>query len=131
MLRSATWLIDFVGMALALWLATYLVSRGFRSAVTRWAGLTLVLIAGAFLIGLYDLEAPTASHDIWWALVQTLALLAWYSLTYQFLTPAMRRRVRWMARTVYGLGLIKVAVLAVVAAQARPHQRQRLQYQPL
>jgi hypothetical protein len=119
MLRTATWLIDFLGLALALWLAAFLISRGFRSAVTRWAGLILILIASAFLIGLYDLEAPDASHAGWWALVQTFALLAWYSLTYQLLTPAMRRRIRWMAYIVYGFGLIKIVVLAVASTQSR------------
>ncbi len=54
MLQTATWLVDFLGMALALWLAAYLFSRGFRSAVSRWAGLILFLIACAFLIGLYQ-----------------------------------------------------------------------------
>lgn len=113
MLRSATWLIDFFGMALALWLAAYLISRGFRSAVTRWAGLILLLEAVAFLIILRELETPQGSHLIWWALVQTLALLAWYSLTYQLLSGAARRRVRWMAAIVYVLGAVKVIAISM------------------
>ena len=116
MLQTATWLVDFLGMALALWLAAYLFSRGFRSAVSRWAGLILFLIACAFLIGLYQLDQPTAALAGWWAAVATVALLAWYGLTYQFLTPSMRRRVRWMAWTVYGLGFIKIVVLVAASA---------------
>jgi hypothetical protein len=118
-LQFATWLIDFIGLSLALWLAAYLVSRGIRSAVTRWAGLTLAFIAVAFLLSLYGLEAPQANLDGWWALFQTLALLAWYTLTYQFLTPSMRYRVRWMARLIYVVGLLKVFILGVASAQGR------------
>jgi hypothetical protein len=119
MLRTATWLIDFLGMALAFWLAAYLFSRGFRSTVTRWAVLILLLIGSAFLINLAVLAGAHPSLTGWSAAVQTLALLCWYSLTYEFLSPALRRRVRWMARIVYVLGLVKVALLAAAAARSQ------------
>ena len=119
MLRTATWLIDFIGLALALWLATYLFSRGFRSTVTRWAGLILLLVAAAFLLGLYNLERPNPNIYGWTATILTVALMAWYSLTYQFLTPAMRRRVRWISLVVYVLGIGKTIVLGIAAATLR------------
>lgn len=119
MLQTATWLTDFIGLALALWLAAYLFSRGFHSVVTRWAGLILLLMAGAFLLGLYNFERPDPNISGWSAAIQTVALLAWYSLTYQFLTPAMRRRVRWVSRLVYVLGVGKTLVLVAAAAGAR------------
>lgn len=130
MLRSATWLIDFTGLALSLWLAAYLFSRGMRSPITRGAGLIFVLLALGFLIDLYGFEAPGPTYNAWWALVLTAALLAWYRLTRLFLTPALRRRLRWMAVLIYGLGMLKMVVLAVAAVQNRPVEASTLNITP-
>jgi GAF domain-containing protein len=130
MLRTATWLIDFTGLALSLWLAAYLFSRGMRSAITRGATLIFLLLAIGFLIDLYGFEAPGPTYNAWWALVLTAALLAWYRLTRLFLTPAMRRRVRWMAVVIYGLGVLKMIVLAVAAVQNRPVEASTLNITP-
>ena len=120
MFSSAAWLIDFLGMALALWLAAYLLSRGLRSALTRSAGLIFLLLAAAFLISLYDLRVLSAIQYRWLATVQTLALLAWYRLTFLFLTPTMRWRVQWMALTIYGLGVLKIVILAAGSVRDAP-----------
>jgi|GEM_PF-2777256 len=104
-------------MVLALWLAAYLVSHGFRSAVTRGTALVLAAAAGFFL-QLLTLAKPSGWLSGWWTIVFTIAPFGWFNLTRRMFSPR-GRTVQWVALVVNGLGWLKVALVAAAMLRAQ------------
>jgi hypothetical protein len=98
-------------MAVALWLAAYLLARSFPSRITLRAVVILLVLAASFFISYLNLYQPISRIAVKSALLLTIALMAWYDLTYQLLSPPARDKTRWVAWGVYAGSLIKIALL--------------------
>jgi len=107
-LTSAT---DFLGLCTTLWLAGYLLSRGFRSPTTIRAVLVLVFLSLTFIEGYISLHDPENSHYAWYLGAFLLAVIFWFNLTYQWLPRPLQRRLRWTAWGIYGLGLVTLVIV--------------------
>jgi hypothetical protein len=107
-LTSAT---DFLGLCTTLWLAGYLLSRGFRSRTTLRAVVILFLLSVAFTEGYISLIEPEKSHYVWFLGAFLLAVVVWYNLTYGWLPRPLQRQVRWTAWGIYGVGLLTFVIL--------------------
>ncbi len=115
MLLALTSITDFVGLCTTLWLAGYLFSRGFRGATTIRAVLILLLLSGSFTEGYISLHELEKSHYAWYVAANLLAVLVWYNLTFQWLPGHLQRRLRWVARGIYAVGLVAIAVTLLPA----------------
>jgi len=102
---------DFLGLCAALWLAGYLVSRGFRSPTTWRAGLVLLLLALTFSEAYISVHEPDKSSYRLYLGGFLLAVMAWYNLTYQWVPSPVQRRLRWTAVGIYGIGLVTVVAV--------------------
>ena len=65
-LSALTSLLDFLALAVSLWLGIYVVTRGQRSRVAWLAGLTLWSLSGYFLDTFLHLNPPPARALAWW-----------------------------------------------------------------
>jgi hypothetical protein len=110
-LFALTSVTDFVGLCTALWLAGYLFSRGFRSPTTIRAVLILLLLSGSFIEGYLSLHEPEKSHYVLYLVANLLAVLVWYNLTYHWLPLPLQHRLRWVARAIYAVGLLTIAIV--------------------
>lgn len=111
LLFALTSVTDFVGLCAALWLAGYLFSRGFRGPTTIRAVIILLLLSGSFIEGYFSLHEPEKSRNIWYVLANLLAVIVWYNLTYQWLPGPLQRRLRWIARGIYAIGALTIAIV--------------------
>ncbi len=98
-------------MAVSLWLATYLLARGFPSRVTLRAVVVLLALSGFFLSGYLNLHHPIPASTAWRAVFLTIAFLAWYDMTYRLLPATTQNKGRWVARSLYVCSLIAVVLL--------------------
>jgi len=111
MLYFSTALTAFMGMAVSLWLAAYLLARGFSSRITLRAVVTLVTLTAFFFSAYLNIYLPTPGSTVWRAAFLTAGFLAWYDLSLKSLPLPAQRRLRIMAWAVYALGLAAVAIL--------------------
>ncbi|MBN1581105.1 MAG: hypothetical protein JXA89_10410 [Anaerolineae bacterium] len=99
-LTALTSLVDFMALAVSLWLGLYIVTRSPRSRVSWLAGLTLWSLAGYFLDSFLHLNPPpTRALDWWtgWSIFFTAPL--WLHLA-TFLLPQSKpwqRILPWLA----------------------------------
>lgn len=124
LLLGLTSVTDFLGLCVTLWLAGYLLSRGFRSPTTLRAALVLFLLSLTFSEGYLSLHEPEKSHYCpicwpsnpeqrytWYLGAFLLAVMVWYNLTYQWLPRPLQRRLRWTAWGIYGIGLATLVIV--------------------
>ena len=107
-LTSAT---DFLGLCTTLWLAGYLLSRGFRSRTTLRAVLILFALSLTFAEGYVSLHDRGNSHYTWYLAAFLVSVVVWYNLTYWWLPLPLQRRLRWTAWGIYGIGLATAVIL--------------------
>lgn len=105
-------LTNFIGMMVSLWLAAYLLARGFPSRVTLRAVLVLGIVAGYFLNTYLTLYDPSPGARAWQSSLITAGLTVWYDLTYNLLPPSSQARVRPIAVVVYVFGFVTFMLLA-------------------
>jgi hypothetical protein len=110
MLFIVTALADFLAMSLSLWLAAYLLARGYTSRVTWRAVIILVALTGNFFSAYINLHHPVAGSSIWRATCLTLALVVWHDLV-AGLVPGTAGRRRLKVWAVYALGVLNVGLL--------------------
>ncbi|HEX9595721.1 MAG TPA: hypothetical protein VF982_02485 [Anaerolineales bacterium] len=111
MLFLLTLLVDFFAMAVTLWLAFYLLARGFPSQVTLRAVLVLLALSIFFFSALYNLFHPIVGSAALRAVLLVIGLATWYSLTYQLMPVRAQKRRRWMEIGIYLLGAIAAFML--------------------
>ncbi len=120
MLALFTSLTDFLGMSVALWLAAYILARGFPRQATFRGAAVLFIISAFFFLAYLNLHERFQEWAIWQAVITVTGLIAWYELTYQLLPVFERGKMRWLAWGVYALGLATVVVLISQRAAFRP-----------
>jgi hypothetical protein len=110
-LINLTALVDFCALVLTLWLAFYLLGRGFPSPTTLRAVIVLFALsfffASAFVNFFYQIEGTTALR----ALLLVVGMVTWYSLTYNLLPSRDKKRLHWLRLVVYSLGTVTAILL--------------------
>jgi hypothetical protein len=111
MLFQATLLIDLVAMATTLWMAFYLLARGFPSVRTLRV-VVVSLALSAFFFGAYAnifVQVPgTAAIR---AVLLVIGLGGWYSITYRVMSKHNQKRLRWVECGIYAMGTVSILVL--------------------
>ncbi len=125
MLPILTRAVDFASMTVTLWLAFYLLGRGFPSKITLRAVLVLLALSlffsSAFLNFYHQIPGATALR----AVLLVVGLATWYSLTYNLLTSHRQKGLRWLKIAIYLLGTL-TALLLASTREAFVSERQNL-----
>ena len=114
MLFLFTSTLDFIGCAVSLWLALYLLGRGLASRIAVRAVLVLLTTA-VFFLGAYGslyLRVPGAGQS--GALLLTVGLALWCDLTDLILLPQGTRKIRRLIVASYGFALVTIGFLLAV-----------------
>ncbi len=114
MLFFFTSLADFLGMTVSLWLAAYLLARGFPGRITFRAAVVMAMLAAFFLNAYLNLYHPTSGSGVWRAGFLTVGFLAWYDLIYHLLPDPVQRKLRWAAWGIYALTVVGIVLLSAL-----------------
>ncbi len=104
MLFNITLIVDLIAMAITLWGAFYLFALGFPSWITLRVAILLLLLSMFFFQAYNNLFHQVVGTAAWRAAFLILGLETWYSLTYRFMSPQGRERLRWIEIAIYVLG---------------------------
>jgi hypothetical protein len=111
MLFQATLLVDIIAMALCLWMAFYLLARGFPNPLTM-QGVVLLLALSAFFYGAYNnLFTQVTGTAALRATCLIVGISAWYNITLQLLPEKVRKSIQWWTTAVYILAAVTIALL--------------------
>jgi hypothetical protein len=103
MLFQATLLVDLYATAITLWLAFYLLSRGYLSKITLRA-VVLLLALSMFFLGAYNnLFEQVVGTAALRAIMLILGLGAWHSLTFHLTARSNQRGRDWLGVAIYTL----------------------------
>lgn len=111
MLFIITSVADFLGMAVSLWLALYLLGRGFPSRITLRAVIVLISLSAFFLSAYVNLYSQVAGTATIRAIFLTLGLSVWNDLTHKLLPIQSQRAHRWHVIVIYVFSCITIILL--------------------
>lgn len=109
LLLSLTLWFDFLALSVSLWLAFYLLSRGFPSRITLRAVVVLLALSAFYLGAFYNIYHQISGTAALRAVLLVIVMATWYSLTVQLL-PEQVRKKRWLANA----GLYLAATIAII-----------------
>lgn len=111
MLFTTTSVVDFLGMAISLWLALYLLGRGFSSRITL-RGVVVLSSLSMFFLGTYiNLYEQIPGLGIARAIFLTIGLSVWNDLTHKLLPSWSQKKQRWRVGGIYALAFINMILL--------------------
>jgi hypothetical protein len=111
MLFAITSVVDFLGMAISLWLACYLLGRGFSSRITL-RGVVVLISLSAFFLGAYiNLYQQMAGMAVLRAIFLTIGLAVWNDLIHKLLPSWYQKTQRWRVGVIYAFAFITIVVL--------------------
>ena len=111
MLFAITSVVDFLGMAVSLWLALYLLGRGFSSRITL-RGVVVLISLSVFFLGTYiDLYEQITGMAAVRAIFLTIGLSVWNDLTHKLLPSWYQKIQRWRVMVIYAFGFINIVLL--------------------
>jgi hypothetical protein len=113
MLFAFTLLVDFLAMAATLWLAFYLLGRGFPSRIVLRAVVVLLALSGFFYGAYYNLFYQIVGSAAWRAVLLLTGMATWYSLTFRLLPDSSQIRLRWLRLGIYTISIITAILLLV------------------
>ena len=113
-LFTLTSIVNFICLALSLWLGFYIVTRSPRSRISWLASATLWSLSGSFLNTLtyINISPEQATLPWWWGWSAALAAPFWFHLSASFLPGRLARKQRPLVILVYLLTLNFVAMEA-------------------
>ena len=114
-LFTLTSIVNFICLALSLWLGFYIVTRSPRSRISWLASATLWAFSGSFLNTLTYINISTEQRSTlpwWWGWSAALAAPLWFHLSVSFLPSRLARKQRPLVILVYLLTLNFVAMEA-------------------
>lgn len=116
MLFQATLLVDLIAMSICLWMAFYLLARGFPSTIAMRAAV-LLLALGTFFFGAYNnLFIQIPGTAAWRATLLIVGLTQWYHITLHLLLERAKYRSRPLTYTVYIVAGVTVYLLLALDA---------------
>jgi len=115
----------YLGMVISLWLAAYLLARGFPSRVTLRAVIVMALMAAYFYSAYVNAIEPDPNSTVIRALLVVWGLVFWFDLTDKLIPPHARGRQRLTVIGIYALGALASVILiarrdAVIAVNINP-----------
>src|SRR5258706_10939336 len=115
----------YLGMVISLWLAAYLLARGFPSRVTLRAAIVMALMAAYFYSAYTNAIEPAPNSREVRALLVVGALFFWFDLTDKLIPPHARGRHPLVVAGIYALGVLASVILivrrdAVIAVNVNP-----------
>ena len=110
-LFAITSVVDYLGMGISLWLALYLLARGFPSRVTIRAVIVLLSLFVFFLSASLNLRIQIPGTTALRAVMVTVGLSVWCDLTQKLLPQKAQSKNGWVSTIIYILGGITVALL--------------------
>src|SRR5579859_1799923 len=127
MFQYLTSVTAYLGMVIALWLAAYLLARGFPSRVTLRAVIVMALLAAYFYSAYLTAVTPTFTSTVFRAVTVVWGLIVWYDLTDKLVPPNARGRPPLLVPVFYVLAAAATALLisqrdAVIAVSLNPTQ---------
>jgi hypothetical protein len=111
MLFAITSIVDFLGMAVSLWMACYLLGRGFSSRITLRGVVVLISLSMFFLGSYINLYQPITGVAAIRAMFLTIGLWVWNDLIHKLLPSWYQKTQRWRVGVIYAFGLINIVVL--------------------
>ena len=113
-LFTLTSLINFLCLALSLWLGFYIVTRSPRSRVSWLASATLWSLSGSFLNTLTYINVSPEQGALpwWWGWSAAFAAPFWFHLSVSLLPGRLARKQRWLVILVYFLTMNFIAMEA-------------------
>src|SRR5690242_21725583 len=111
MLFSLTAAIDFTGSGVSLWLALYLLGRGFPSRITLRAVVALLALAVFFFSAYINLYVHIPAAGPLMAALLTIGLAIWCDLTDIIFQPRAMGKIRWLVGASYAFAFITVVLL--------------------
>lgn len=111
MLLFFTSLVNFAGTEVSLWLAFYLLGRGFPSRITLRAVIVLLAISFFFFSAYTNLYLPIPGSVQIEAIFLTVGLSIWCDLGSKIFLSQPSRRLDWLIKANYGLALITIFLL--------------------
>jgi hypothetical protein len=107
----ATSTVDILGTGMSLWLALYLLARGFPSRVTIRAVIVLLALSVFFLSASVNLYLQIPGTTTIRAIMLTTALAAWCDLTPKVISPNTQVKRDWIAVGIYVFAAITAFLL--------------------
>lgn len=111
-LQNLTATTDFIAFSLTLWLAFYLLSRGFPGPVTVRAVIVLFTLSAFFFNAYTNIFNQIVGSAAIRAAMLMIALSAWYSLTVQLL-PIQRQKPRQPMLAIIHLSTLLVSLALI------------------
>lgn len=120
MLLSLTLWFDFCAFSITLWLAFYLLGRGYPSRITLRAVIVLFALSAFFLGAFYNIFHQVSGTASLRAVLLVIVLATWYSLTIQLLPAGIQKKQRWVSIGLYAASAaIMIALLETRSAFVR------------
>lgn len=111
MLFSFTLWIDFIAMSFSLWMAFYLLGRGFPSRITLRAVIVLAALSAFFLGAAYNIFHQIPGSASLRAMLLVVVLATWYSLTGQLRPKRLPKKTSLLSVGLYGLAVVVIIIL--------------------
>jgi len=111
MLFALTSAVELMSMAVSLWLALYLLGRGFPSRIT-FRGVVVLLSLSAFFLAAYiNIYHQITGASAVRAIFLTIGLTVWNDLTHKLLPMRVGKTQRRRVGIIYAFGFITIIVL--------------------
>jgi hypothetical protein len=106
-LFTITSIVDFIILALSVWLGLHILTRNPQKRISWLACGTLWSLGGSFLNSLVYLHAPPDSRVLpwWWGWGITIAVAFWFHISVTLISRRLNWKWRWSVILVYFLAL--------------------------
>lgn len=111
MLFAITSVVDFVSMAVSLWMGLYLLGRGFSSRITLRGVVVLMSLSAFFFSAYLNLYEQITGMAAVRAIFLTIGLSVWNDLIYKLLPNWYQKTQRWRVGVIYIFAVITVVLL--------------------
>ena len=110
-LFPVTFIVDYLGLGFSLWLALYLLARGYPSRVTIRAVVVLLALSVFFLSASLNLHIQMPGTTALRAVMVIVSLSTWCDLTQKLLPQGIQSKNNWIVIAIYILGGITILLL--------------------
>ncbi len=111
MLFSITSIVDYLGLCIALWLAFYLLARGFPSSITLRTVVVLLAISTFFFSAFVNLRMQVPGATNMRAVLLVVALSTLHDLTNKLLPESIQKKNAVFVYALYILGWVTIGLL--------------------
>jgi len=107
----ATTIVDFTAMAVTLWLAFYLFTRGYPNKITLGTVVVLLAISIFYFSAYKNIFHQTVGAASWRAVCLITGMAFWYSVTYHLMSKPNQERFRMISYGIYGFAFLTALLI--------------------